>query len=143
MKIVYYLLFLTSCAWHPVQENLAQREVNRLMYDFLSLSNKHKLNLKAPPITFVVMEEKFPKFKGAVGLCKNKAVYLDQKWWRETTLWDKEQVLFHELGHCLLDLKHQKGIMGQKPIPSDIYYKHRATLINQMFNQKLRMEPLR
>lgn len=46
------------------------------------------------------------------GYCdlEDKSIHINQDWWkRETSIFRKRKVIFHELGHCLLGLDHPKN----------------------------------
>jgi hypothetical protein len=50
---------------------------------------------------------------GVIGACrrndgegKNRSVFFDKPYWERATQLEKEYVVFHELGHCFLELDH-------------------------------------
>ena len=47
---------------------------------------------------------------------KKPTIYINLNWWKtETNVYVKKKVIFHELGHCSLDLRHAgEGIMDTK-----------------------------
>ena len=53
---------------------------------------------------------------GVIGACrrndgegKNRSVFFDKPYWVTATRLEKEYVVFHELGHCFLELGHDDG----------------------------------
>lgn len=50
---------------------------------------------------------------------------------------DREQLIFHEMGHCVLGLDHVQGfqIMNSKLNPTSYYQTHREAMLDALFNQ--------
>lgn len=140
MRFLIILLLSSSCAWHSIQENLAQKEVTRFQNEFIRTALKKGINLTPAKISFVDITEQFKNPSHGAAMCHRGEIFIDQYWWRQTTVWDKEQVVFHELGHCLLKLPHLKGIMNTSAVPSPIYLKYKKDLLDQMFNQQARIK---
>lgn len=53
---------------------------------------------------------------GVLGACKRNAenednpqIFLDKPYWRSATNLEREYVMFHELGHCFLNLSHDNA----------------------------------
>jgi hypothetical protein len=42
----------------------------------------------------------------AQGAISGSTVTIDSEFWRKATNWEKEYVIFHELGHCALNRRH-------------------------------------
>jgi len=51
---------------------------------------------------------------GAVGFCdiKNETIYIHKPYWDNLNHWSKEMLLFHEYGHCYMNLRHIKYLKG-------------------------------
>lgn len=52
-------------------------------------------------------------------------IYVDRTWWSNADFYAREELLFHELGHCVFALKHKDQLMGlgdYKNAPSSIMY---------------------
>lgn len=96
-------------------------------------------------ITFV------PEFKdGVVGICyflKNK-VEISREYWNRASDLQKELLVFHELGHCVLHYyghNEQWIIRDKEAIPNSIMYpylisdkiyeRHKGYYINELFNR--------
>lgn len=83
-----------------------------------------------------------------IGLCnphiKPINVVLDKIYWQDATDMEREQLVFHELGHCILKrMKHKndeyKGIplsiMGEYAMEPDVYVKYRNEYILELFTE--------
>lgn len=63
-----------------------------------------------------------------VGLCytyensKDKEIVLDKEFWDSTNEIKRKELLFHELGHCILDKRHDKTIINPPGRPKSIMY---------------------
>lgn len=82
------------------------------------------------------------------GLCafaegETPAVTINQQAWDSSTDDEREELIFHELGHCLLGLKHVAGIntdgipasiMNPVEITSAIYAQNRAYYLHTLFD---------
>lgn len=56
--------------------------------------------------------------------------------WYQASYSQREQLVFHELGHCDMGLPHVEGkraIMNHQAVADWIYVKYRSQLINEMF----------
>lgn len=58
--------------------------------------------------------------ENVVGECSIKAegkfVEIDQEYWGEIDDYEKEELLFHELGHCVLRRAHREDKDGYRPL---------------------------
>lgn len=83
---------------------------------------------------------------GTVGWCKPLMrpleIMIDSGYWEDITELEKEQLVFHELGHCILDADHVEeldadgdpvSIMHPYTIDEHIYIKHREEYIQKLF----------
>lgn len=62
-----------------------------------------------------------------VGLCSGgskKVITIDAEYWNDQTDFGKEELIFHEFGHCLLNLGHDNSLimMNGVQIPKSIMY---------------------
>lgn len=89
-------------------------------------------------IKFTVIDEK-TEWGSVVGKCTfvdgMRVVTIDQAYWTKLAAIDKEVLLYHELGHCLLNRDHVEektaigwpmSIMYPQLIPAVIYYNSSA-----------------
>ena len=77
------------------------------------------INFQESP-SVMVADSSTGKQRPSHGVCfpdwnnkKLNKIYLYASWWRTSTnQWQKRKVLMHEMGHCLLNLKHLKNPLG-------------------------------
>lgn len=71
-------------------------------------------------------------------------IVVDRKTWNESDAYDKEQVYFHEMGHCMLHRDHKDNkdkdgnytsVMHFSMIPSDMYKKRRLDYMKELFTE--------
>lgn len=72
-------------------------------------------------------------------------VVIDPTAWQSFTTSDREELIFHELGHCLLNRDHIDGtvtlggvtipssVMSTYDFPGEIYYAYRDYYLNELF----------
>lgn len=77
-----------------------------------------------------------------------RSIEIDEGYWNKATHCERESTVFHELGHCLLDLKHDeemfshdfylfmrpKSVMHPYAFPQ--YCSYRDQYIKELFNKK-------
>ena len=56
----------------------------------------------------------------AIGWCiwnddNTKNIIISQNYWNSTNVWGQREVLFHELGHCVLDREHDTNMVHGRP----------------------------
>jgi len=58
--------------------------------------------------------------EGWVGICvkdlNGRRIYVDRGWWQRATELSREQLIMHELGHCVLDKEHRDGYTAGCPV---------------------------
>lgn len=88
--------------------------------------------------------------RGTLGQCKSysngsKAVVIDQPFWNTASYIEREYVVFHELGHCLLNRDHDNSkdasgncmsIMqsGEGDCRGEYTSENRNSLLNELFD---------
>lgn len=88
--------------------------------------------------------------RGTLGQCKSysngsKKVVIDQQFWNRATDLEKEYIIFHELGHCILDRDHDDSkdsdgtclsIMqsGDNTCSGNYTSQNRNSLLNELFD---------
>ncbi len=99
-----------------------------------SKKNHRPLEVSELVIRFGTAEEVKEKSKvsAALAICTTGSevptIVVDQQWWENKlpSLTESksvaEEILFHELGHCLLNRKHLDGTAPGKEIPGSIMY---------------------
>jgi thioredoxin 1 len=68
-----------------------------------------------------------------------KEITINKKYWKKLSVENKEEVVFHELGHCVLNVKvhTETGIMKAIGLHDSLEYRYNYEfLINQFFNCK-------
>ncbi len=63
----------------------------------------------------------------AIGFCRRgrtPLIIIDQAYWNTATVMEREHLMFHELGHCILNLEHNNKMVpvGIYSIPESIMY---------------------
>jgi hypothetical protein len=106
---------------------------------------------------FILYVESFERYKGSeirnmdivfkdqepprVGICKyrgaSRIIEIDPGYWERTSDYTKENLIFHELGHCDLGLGHTPmyGIMYDSILHPDFYEALRVVLIEMLFER--------
>lgn len=79
-----------------------------------SLIRQQKLDLKALGISAEIA--KIPRSTGSVGLCNQSGdlhhIIVDKTFWETASDLKKELIVFHELGHCVLNRRHNDEAEG-------------------------------
>src|ERR1700734_3785043 len=72
-----------------------------------------KVDMKNTQIDFV---DRLPE--AWVGLClpEERHVYVDLHYWLRTDETHREQLIWHELGHCVLGREHDATMVGEHPV---------------------------
>lgn len=70
----------------------------------------------------VVMVDQIPSSSTAVGSCNTltKEVQIKRSFWNSSDYYTRKQIMFHELGHCYLNLGHNSAT--QNGVPLSIMY---------------------
>ena len=71
-----------------------------------------------------------------------KVIKISFNYWKKAFDEQKEELIFHELGHCLLNIHHierykRYDIMNPMMLPKGYYTKNRNKLINNLFDDYL------
>lgn len=116
MKRLLPLLFLVSCG-QSVQDLLningtpvKKYKTNPIFSDFVeSFSKQFSVRVKVP-IIFKNIEEKY------AGVCLKysdgyKEIRINPVYWNNYSLEQKEQLIYHELGHCIFNRGHNDRVM--------------------------------
>lgn len=59
--------------------------------------------------------------EGSLGYCDKGSVIINEKFWRTSVISDRESLLFHELGHCLLGRSHSSMLTAGYEISTNTY----------------------
>jgi hypothetical protein len=78
---------------------------------------------------------------GEIGNCMFKGdlpfIRIDRRWWLVASDLEREEVAFHELGHCILNRDHcsiQTSMMQPELIPGNKYGASREAFLNELFH---------
>lgn len=116
MHLVFLLLLLVSCG-NPVQDflNVKGSPVRRSKTDptfnqFVeSFTKQFNVAVKVP----IVLRNINPKYAGVCLKYSNgyREIQINSTHWKNYSLEQKEQLVYHELGHCVLNRGHNDKLM--------------------------------
>jgi len=113
MKLLLFLLLLSSCSSFGKKHKDIDPEFKRYVQKFIDLSSGKvkKEDLEGLTIGFVDND-----WSGTVGTCYPifpNEIDVNRDWWFETTSELKRtELIFHELGHCILHRSHTEPTMS-------------------------------
>lgn len=129
-----FLISLTSCS--QLQQEYRDKELKRIVAEFNQVAVTCKVPVVISPIEFIEVNKKFKSKNNLAGVCYKGTIYLDEMWWSRAYSIDREQVVLHELGHCVLSLKHGKNLMDIKPIDNYLFLEKKQAYIKELFKYK-------
>ena len=115
MKSIYWMPF--TCVLLLIMSNCTEQSNNeieaelKIHFDtFVSEAQAKGLNISLDQIDIGAYVENIEK-GGTLGQCKSysdgsKQIVIDQPFWDRASELEREYVVFHELGHCLLGRDH-------------------------------------
>lgn len=134
---IFYIVMLLAHA-EPPQELLL---INELFY----AAAKRYTHFTMPRVQIALGFQKTHDGDFA-GICfkhgsRPPKVELSEETWMKTDRWQREQLVFHELGHCVLNRNHdnktvlgiQKSVMNHAVLPKDMYLLHREYYLRELF----------
>lgn len=107
MKYVLLALLLTGCGHHRVI--LIDPTVQPFYNSFLAEASKQGKDLKIDSL-MITKVSVLPELE--LGRCDDgdiPIVLILDSYWESASIADKEQLIYHELGHCVLGRKHLDG----------------------------------
>ena len=125
--IVIGILFLSCCAplRHPHRMIFAPGTYLYVQRFFAYGYATGRLTAQIDDLVVVFMPQQAP----GVGRCiqggdNTPVIQLDPAWWDKFDDMDREQLIFHELGHCILNRVHVPTFVtfGNDTIPQSIMY---------------------
>lgn len=133
---LFLLLFLVSCSTNIIRS----AEMSSFVKDF----EKHcRVKVKVP-----IYWGNLPADKDGqtIGICRGfrqsllfRSIVIDKKYWDRSTYWERESLVFHELGHCVLDRPHvtaydEEGhsLSIMHPFTFNTYFQDRPALIKEL-----------
>ncbi len=111
--------------------------------NFFLEANNSGIRIGPSKITIIFGNPKSKENPNAIGICSHEdnLIVIEKQTWDKYDARDKEQLLFHELGHCLLNRDHCSlkdsdnivSIMYPNMLPSDLYKSKRKAYIDELF----------
>ena len=110
LHLVLILLFLFPAV---PEKNKVYPDIPRELWDMTGeFEREMDINLKHQKVFIVNLTyiNPFLAIYGAIGFCDAKTgnVFLHKPFWETATQPEKEMTYYHELGHCVLNLRHIK-----------------------------------
>lgn len=100
-KLIYFLLTLSACGPNPESSKFVEEEIKEHVELFSKLNN-NKTNIE-------IKYSKLPD--NVIGLCYiytdgSSNIEIDEKAYKSYSYSGKQELIFHELGHCILNRSH-------------------------------------
>lgn len=116
VKYIYSLLFISIVsllAWscQPEEEPPIDPDLLPYIERFIFEANERDVNLTIDSLGITVQFENISD-PSVIGRCRrddngvNESIAVDPIYWKLATELEKEYVMFHELGHCVLNRSH-------------------------------------
>jgi hypothetical protein len=153
LTMIIILLALISNACTTI--TILHERINALNYtdsviqpyfdSFIREAKHRNVPIKAHPITIIFGDTKMENVPNAIGVCVDfygaPLIILNRFFWDASDVLEREELLFHELGHCVLMRDHCEVKDGNASITmmepfmfSDNYYAlHREALLDELF----------
>ncbi len=145
--IVLLLVFMTTCcARQTVYEVSIPPELTPYYDRFINEGYRHRKHIDTADLYLVFV----PRFESdkTYGECIQNGMHvaeISRLIWERLSDLGREQLVFHELGHCLLHRKHTSGtflpfvplsIMNPEHFSDDIYAAYREYYLAELFGVK-------
>jgi hypothetical protein len=142
------LLFsISGCStFWPIRQSPPETPPEFAIYlaDFEVQARLHGRNISTDiPVAFGDLSDREPENGDQViGLCyfTPRHIVIDKSWWTKAPAWGKESLIFHELGHCVLDRDHRSGECAGRPcsimrpiVVLEPYKKRRKEYLDELF----------
>lgn len=134
-----------GCAKPHERQYYVAPEIQQHFDNFKIEAWAHGLQLYTPDIIVTFGEMPYPNWAGycKIGPKSTPIVVIRRTVYDSYTYYEREQLVFHELAHCLLKLEHNttldgngqpNSIMWPTYINTAYYEAHRANYLRQLFN---------
>lgn len=156
MRIVLYSALLLSLMTNGcttiniIKERMSKipyidSDLRKYAYKFADDARTHKTHILLNEITIVFGHTNTKEDPGVVGTCASIGFYpvitIDETYWAFSDEYAREELMYHELGHCLLARDHCEikengesvSLMEPEMIGSVLYKKNRENLVNELF----------
>lgn len=155
INLIFPILLLVGCASQRVVVNPKEsEEFGVYVRLFEKEAKEQEIQFRMPNLLSslrVYMVDSFnEEILGAnvVGLCydtNNRTnIYISKKEWESYDTYQREMLMFHELGHCILQLGHDRSqdrvgrpldLMFPFNFDSDLYLENREYYVKHLFGQ--------
>jgi hypothetical protein len=145
-KLALLAVALCSCATINVNPYIAPN-FRPLVETFLEEGAARNVYVSTGNLTVVFGDVKDNDADPTVGVCSTfsdgaERIMIDREFWDSSDNYGREELLFHELGHCLLKRDHCNLYVNRRPVSimneytgSSIYYEiNRNTFIDELFS---------
>lgn len=135
------LLFMIACS--SVHTNTGVFNLEPTVQEHLSSYFEDKLIHTGHNIAYHDIAITFEPLRGnEIGVCEYwagsrnlRTIKLDPSWWFNASYSMREQLVYHEMGHCDLGLDHNSdGIMRDINLGESHYVYHRESLVRELFD---------
>lgn len=151
LKYIYSLLFISIVGllvWSCTPEEEPDIDPTLLPYieDFLFEANEREVELTLDSLGITVQFENIDN-DAVIGRCRrdangvNESIAIDPLYWKLATELEREYVMFHELGHCVLNRSHTSAA-GQGGICLSIMEPGTGQSCTSNYNESTREELL-
>ncbi len=138
MKILILTLLLAA----PACGKTSAERTQELLYKFEDDAARYSLHVDTDTLTVKFVDTIGGRFVGACAPIL-KEIWLVKSYWRSASGADQESLMYHELGHCLLDRGHNDNHNGPYGLPSsimrrtglqgDVYETYRDYYLKELF----------
>lgn len=159
---LFIMTLMTSCGPKPIERQSGSIDLtlNQYLETFVSRARDNGVSLDTYSLSMSFSESMPQSTSGgfAIGYCQRSVnsqnVVIKESYWNSASVSDREQLVFHELGHCLLGLSHNdttevspvwnipnmsasgvpSSIMNTFHFGSGLYSGNRETYIKRLFS---------
>ena len=141
-----------GCSTNRVKRTAAKRqkvfynkvEADKQLRPYVRLLGSYaaqlQVNVEFEGLKLYIFKTNHPNFKGIMGYCEEvdgyPVVNINWAYWKNSTDLERELLMFHELGHCVLKVPHHAGQMPDGT-PTSIMHpnKTNANAYSKYYNQ--------
>lgn len=120
------LLFLSACGGAELTINPPKidKSASQEYSSFLAQAKKHHRQLNLSNLTLTFTDYDLTDKPRVVGICTSgygyKDIVLETRFWEDAGPISREALVWHELGHCVLGLKHNDTLDKETGCPISI-----------------------
>jgi hypothetical protein len=136
------LMFMVGCSHIPPKDRFIHEEVRPYVESFKAEATARKVRINLKGLHLDMADESYFRnhLRNAVGVCTPlyKLVMLRRTFWNRSDSTDREILVYHELGHCVLGLNHWQGgpdLMNPQMMDPIIYNEYRELLLDRLFSR--------